>query len=260
MYPSVKGALVATLLIVWCTASGGEMGEEPDYQRGRFNVEKTHSQLLGLSGVRSMLDPLDEDETVSWYVYVPDTYDPSRPAGLMVYISPTSSGQMRTDWEPVVDTENLIWISANQSGNRAPTKRRILLATLAPYLAAETYKIDPDRVYVSGFSGGGRAAGILSVNLADLFKGAIFICGAELWSDVQDEHLAAAAPNPYVFLTGSRDFNRALTKTVLGDYQRAGLVNSTLIVVPGMDHTTPNAEYFREAVLYLDRNPNSTKR
>lgn len=203
--------------------------------------------------MKNVLDPLDEDETVNWYVYVPDSYDPARPAGLMVYISPTSSGQMRADWEPVFDAENLIWISANQSGNRTPTKRRILLATLAPYLASETYKIDSDRVYISGFSGGGKAAGIASIHLAHLFKGAIFICGAELWSDVEPEHLSAAAANRYVFLTGSRDFNRALTKRVLGDYERAGLTNSTLIVVPGMAHTTPDEKHFREAILYLDR-------
>jgi poly(3-hydroxybutyrate) depolymerase len=186
-------------------------------------------------------------------MYVPRSYDPGRPAGLMVYISPTSSGQLRADWQPVMEEENLIWISANRSGNRRPTRKRILLASLAPYVAAQGHEIDPARVYLSGFSGGGKAAGIASIHLAGLFKGAVFICGAEMWSDVGSEHFAIAAENRYVFVTGTRDFNRMLTKEVHEEFGRAGLANTKLLVIPGMDHRTPDAEHFRESILYLDR-------
>lgn len=253
MYQSLVRTLVAALLMHWCAASYGEISHEQDIYHGQFDVSRTYAQLVDLVAAESMLEPLDVDETVTWRMYVPDTYDSSKPAGLMVYISPTPSGHMRSDWRPVMDSENLIWVSANRSGNRTPTRKRILLATMAPYIAFEKYEIDPDRVYLSGFSGGGKAAGIASIHLADLFKGAIFICGAELWSDVQPEQLLTAAPNRYVFVTGSRDFNRGLTKRIYRKYERAGLVNSKLMIIPGMAHNTPDAERFREAMLYLDR-------
>jgi len=246
-------ALVASLLVYWCSSSYGQDGDRPDIQYGQFEVSRTSAQLVDLAGSPSMLDPLHDDETISWQMYVPETYDPSKPAGLMVYISPTSSGDIRGDWRPVFDAENLIWIGANRSGNKTRTNKRILFATLAPYLASESYEIDPDRVYLSGFSGGGKAAGLAAVHLAKLFKGAIFICGAESWSDVEPEQLLAAAPNRYVFVTGSRDFNNTLTRRVHRKFERAGLVNSRLMVISGMAHSTPDAEHFREAILYLDR-------
>lgn len=246
-------SLIACLLVHWCTPSYGQDGGKPDIQFGQFEVSRTPAQLVDLVGSESMLDPLDDDEPISWRMYVPETYDSSKPAGLMVYISPTSSGEIQGDWRPVIDAENLIWIGANRSGNRTRTNKRILLATLAPYLASESYEIDPDRVYLSGFSGGGKAAGLASVHLARLFKGAIFICGAESWSDVEPEQLLTAAPNRYVFVTGSRDFNNTLTRRVHRKFERAGLVNSKLMVISGMEHSTPDAEHFREAMLYLDR-------
>ncbi len=245
--------LASSLLMYWCTSSYGQDGDQPDIQYGQFEVSRTSAQLVALVGSESMLDPLDDDETITWRMYVPETYDSSEPAGLMVYISPTSSGRIRGDWRPVIDSENLIWISANQSGNRTRTNKRILLATLAPYLVSESYEIDSNRVYLSGFSGGGKAAGLASVHLAKLFKGAIFICGAESWSDVEPEQLLTAAPNRYVFVTGSRDFNNTLTRRVHRRFERAGLVNSKLMVISGMEHSTPDAHHFREAIRYLDR-------
>ena len=245
--------LLASLLVSWCTPSCGQDADKPDIQYGGFEVSRTAIRLVDLVGSASMLDALDDDETVSWRMYVPETYDPGKPAGLLVYISPTSSGGIQSDWRSVIESENLIWIGANQSGNRTRTNKRILLATLAPYVASERYEIDPERVYLSGFSGGAKAAGLASVHLARLFKGAIFICGAESWSDVEPEQLLVAAPNRYVFVTGSRDFNNTLTRRVHRKFERAGLVNSKLMVISGMEHSTPDAEHFREAMLYLDR-------
>ena len=81
--------------------------------------------------------------------------------------------------------------------------------------------------------GGGKAAGIASLHLAELFKGAVFICGAEIWSDVEPEHYAMAEENRYVFVTGTRDFNRTLTddpapppRTRAGRGGRAGRCSS----------------------------------
>ena len=54
----------------------------------------------------------------------------------MVYISPTPDGSMPEKWQPVVDEENLIWISANQSNDDTSTAKRIFYAVLAPQIVA----------------------------------------------------------------------------------------------------------------------------
>jgi len=246
-------ALVAPLLLLWCAATIAEERDEPGIQYGWFDVTRTAVEMVDPSALENMSDVIEADKEITWQVYVPDSYDPSKPAGLMVYISPTRQGRMPSGWQPVFDGENLIFISANQSGNRTPTKRRMLFAALAPYVVSSDFEVDPDRIYVSGFSGGGKVASIASIHFANLFTGAIYICGAEFWSDIPPALRSKAMSNRYVFLTGDRDFNRTLTRNIYRKYERAGVVNINLMTIRGMGHETPDRERFREAIHYLDR-------
>jgi len=237
----------------WCTATYAQDPDEPDIQYGWSDVERKASELVDTSTLESMSDILDADKKITWKVYVPDSYDSDKPAGLMVYISPTRKGYMPSGWQPVFGEENLIFVSADQSGNRTPTKRRMLFAALAPYVVAEDFEIDSNRIYVSGFSGGGKAASIAAIHFSDLFTGAIYICGAEFLSDFTPTMLTKAMSNRYVFLTGGRDFNRTLTGDIYGKYERAGITNINLISIPAMGHDTPDRAHFQESINYLDQ-------
>ena len=75
---------------------------------------------------------------------------------------------------------------------------------------------------------------------------------AEFWPKVAPALLTLAKSHRYVFLTGSDDFNRQLTRRIYGRYRRAGVANIDLITVPGMAHSTPGEKHFREAMHYLD--------
>lgn len=245
-------ALLACLAMYWCAAAFAEDRDESDIQYGRFDVTRTAAQLVDDSTTQSMSGVIDANQGITWQVYVPDSYDPNKPAGLLVYVSPTELGQMPSGWQPLFDEENLIWISANRSGNTTRTKKRLLYAALAPYALSDRYEIDPDRIYVSGFSGGGKVASIASIHFANLFTGAIYICGTEFRSDVSPTLLSMARSHRYVFLTGGKDFNRSLTGRIYEKYKRAGMVNINLMTIPGMGHETPNRERFRDAIHYLD--------
>lgn len=250
---SVAITLFAFLAMHWCAATYADDRDESNIQYGRFDVTRTAAQLVDQLTTDSLSGVIDADESITWQVYVPDSYDPNRPAGLLVYVSPTELGQMPSGWQPLFDEENLIWISANKSGNTNRTKRRLLHAALAPYVLSDRYEIDPSRVYVSGFSGGGKVASIASIHFANLFTGAIYICGTEFRSDVSPTLLSRAQSHRYVFLTGGKDFNRSLTRRIYEEYKRAGMVNINLMTIPGMGHETPDRERFRDAIHYLDR-------
>ncbi len=196
---------------------------------------------------------MDVGADIVWKMYVPETYDPSAPAGLMVYISPSQKGWIPRKWQSVIDSENLIWISANASGNDEIVAKRMLYAVLAPQIAASRYELDPDRVYLSGFSGGGKVSGMVAINFANIFRGAIYICGAEHWLDDPPKLISQVERNRYVFLTGSEDFNRDLTYRIYFKYQAAGLQNVELINVPRMGHKNPETRYFLKAIKYLDQ-------
>jgi hypothetical protein len=240
-------AFVVAFSFVCTSATASEV------QYGQFEVTHTAAELLDPETVDTVSEFMDVNDEIVWNMHVPESYDPNVPAGLMVYISPSDQGWMPRGWQSVIDDENLIWISANSSGNEVIVAKRMIYAVLAPQIATASYRIDPDRVYLSGFSGGGKVSGMVAINFANIFRGAIYICGAEYWSEDRPPMFSQVEKNRYVFLTGSEDFNRDLTYKIYRKYQSAGLENVELINVPRMTHQNPSARYFLKAINFLDQ-------
>jgi hypothetical protein len=242
-----NAVLIVAFLFVCASAAASEV------QYGQFEVTFTAAELLDAATIDTVSGFMDVNADITWKMYVPETYDPASPAGLMVYISPTQKGWMPRPWQSVIDDENLIWISANASGNEVIVAKRMIYAVLAPQIATASYRIDPDRVYLSGFSGGGKVSGMVAINFANIFRGAIYICGAQYWPEDPPPIFSQLEKNRYVFLTGSEDFNRDLTYKIYRKYKSAGLENVDLINVPRMTHQNPSTRYFLKAINFLDQ-------
>ena len=133
------------------------------------------------------------------------------------------------------------------------TARHSSLALLATAIADNNYRIDPSRVDVSGFSGGGRTASAVAPEYAQLFTGAIYIGRVNFWEGQKPERMDRVRGNRYVFLTGSEDFNRSETRRVHRAYRRANVENVMLLEVPGMDHRRPPPEDLAQAIAFLDK-------
>ena len=248
-YCRLKSTLAALL---FAAATAPASAEPP---RGEVSLSATAHELLGDTSDALFGSALDPEEVIEWELYVPADYDPGSPAGLLVFISPTDSGRMPRRYQPVLDEKNLIWIGANHSGNQIRVARRISLALLATALVDRDYGIDASRVYVSGFSGGGRTASAVAPEYAQIFRGAIYICGVNFWDGRKPTKLDQVRDNRYVFLTGNKDFNRAETRRVHRAYQRADVENVLLLEVAGMDHRMPPVEDLATAITFLDSGP-----
>ena len=248
-----RANLQSIFIAVVLVAAAEPTSAEP--LRGEVSLSATAHELLGDDSTELFGSAIDPGEVIEWELYVPGNYDPNSPAGLLVFISPTRSGKMPRRYQAVLDEKNLIWIGANHSGNRVRVARRISLALLATALADRNYGIDPSRVYVSGFSGGGRTASALAPEYAQIFKGAIYICGVNFWNGRKPKKLDQVRKNRYVFLTGKEDFNRAETRRVHRAYRRADVENVLLLEVAGMDHRMPPVEAVETAITFLDREP-----
>lgn len=252
-YKSSKAARLIPALLLHGVAALAADEAPNEIQVGQFEVTYELQTFLDQETIDAVSDFMDVDAEVTWKMYVPESYDPANPAGLMVYISPSQKGWMPRSWQEVIDESNLIWIGANESGNEVLVAQRMLYAVIAPQVAEARYRIDAGRIYLSGFSGGGKVAGMVAANFANLFRGAIFICGAEFWREELPRYFANMEQNRYVFLTGSDDFNRDLTYRVFFRYENAGLENIDLINVPRMSHQNPDTRYFRKAIEFLDQ-------
>jgi tetratricopeptide (TPR) repeat protein len=190
-------------------------------------------------------------------VYVPSGYDPETPYGLFVWISPSPYG----GWErpgnlEVLDRLRIILIGANASGNTRAQWDRWRLAIEAAHHAQRLYNIDAQRIYVGGYSGGGRMASGLNLLYPDVFRGGFYFYGCDHYLDMPlpDRPGAtwkAAFPKPgksalrelkrnqrFVLLTGGRDFNRLQTRATFESLEREGFRHVTYLEIPEADHYT----------------------
>lgn len=212
----------------------------------------TSADIAGETTAAQVASVLPPDENIEWQMYVPPAYDAAKPAGLLVYVSPLQSGEIPRGWSEVLDRHNVIWIGANRSGNNELVARRILLALLAVSAARKHYAIDAERIYISGLSGGGKTASMIATDQAQLFRGAIYNCGVEVWDTEEPERLDDMRRNRYVFVTGTYDQALEPTKRAYRAYRRAGVENSKLMVIRHMTHRNPDSYEFEEALQYLD--------
>jgi hypothetical protein len=246
------------ILLFLCLAAGtasaadAASGNSPDVpQTGEFVLLRKTSDLVSAEAAASIATVVSPDEEIAWQLYVPASYDPSKPAGLLVYVSPTPSGEIPRGWISVLDSHNVIWIGTDRAGNSELVARRILFAMLAPTVATQHYEIDAERIYITGLSGGGKTASMVATDQAQLFRGAIYNCGVDFW-DTEPERIELIRQNHYVFVTGTYDQALEPTKKAYRGYRKAGVENSRLMVIRHMTHRNPDSYDFEEALKYLD--------
>ena len=204
----------------------------------------------------------------SYTVFVPAIYDPAKPIGLMVFIS--SSPQGWVPYKQTCEQHYCIWVSANKSGNDRPPPIRWGLALDAVFNLKKLYAIDDDRVYLSGISGGGRAASMAAMQFPEVFQGALYSCGQNFYKDVPMPSKpgyfwpsAMPAPktafleptkaeNRFVFHTNEKDFNREETHEIEALYRKEGFKHTLLIEEPGKGHELYSAETLSKALDFLD--------
>lgn len=241
----MSGALACVFLALAPLASVAQQDAGSE-----LRIQTTLGELLGQEQATRYETLIEPDEALSWEVYVPRAGSLGTP-GVLVYISPTMSGVIDRRWRAAMDAQNIIYVAANDSGNRVPTVNRMVMAVMAVKALGQQLVFDTSRIYVSGFSGGGRVASRVATQYPHTISGALYICGVDEWEAKHTPHIERALQNRFVFLTGSRDFNRAETRKVLKRYNDAGAEHTKLMVIKGMAHVLPGAEAIEEALAYL---------
>lgn len=202
-------------------------------------------------------------------IIVPKKYKKGDPHGLFIWVSPSPAPSISPEWEAVLAEKKLIFVGAHNSGNNREVFARMRMAVDANDNMRELYDIDDKRVYVSGFSGGGRVASMLGVTYADMFTGTIAFMGTNFYTDIvtldksevfearyiPHEEIAALAKDQcrYVLVTGEKDFNLKNTSAVFENgFKKEGFKAVELMNVPGQGHQPPRAEWLKKAIEFLD--------
>ncbi len=231
--------------------SGGKSSDRGRIKTGAFDLEIKLSDIVDVKELARISPDIDENSLSSWHIYVPETYDLDNPPGVLVYISPTPRGAPPDSWYRVLQQENMIFISANDHGNTAPTNRRIANTLIALKLINARYTTNSDKKYISGFSGGARVSSLLIESIPNLFKGALLIGGAFKWKGKKADLHNVIENGHFVFVTGRKDHARREVIKTYRQYKKIDQSKVLLIDDRKLGHSLPKAKQFEEALSFL---------
>lgn len=154
--------------------------------------------------------------TRAYVLFVPKSYDESRPAALVISMHGASLwGAAQRDlsqWNAVAEREGFIVVYPSGLGRNGPRAWRMssdtgvprdvtFISDLIDQLRAE-YNIDPARIYADGLSNGGGMAFVLSCTLSDRIAAVGMVNAAQLlpWDSCKDPR-----PVPMVSFHGTAD-------------------------------------------------------
>jgi pimeloyl-ACP methyl ester carboxylesterase len=192
-------------------------------------------------------------------VYVP-SQAPASGYSLVVFVPPWQQAGLPEGWRAVLERNGAIFVSAARSGNDENTMgRREPLALLAAENIIAEYRVDPERVYIAGFSGGSRIALRLAVGYPDLFRGAILNAGSDSLGDPTAEPPIPLPPQDLfyqfqsgtrlVYITGERDSTRVEEDLLSMRSMREWCVfNVESIVEPLLGHDVAQPVAFSRAL------------
>ena len=274
------------LLIALAFAAGAAVAAEP-HAKGHLTLTFQQGDKLGDYKEMKRRNPLSFDDkdnagkgkpySVSARTYevdVPKSYDAKKPAPLFVWISATDKGAMPGALRQSLESRGFIYVGANGTGNKIWPPIRFRAAIDAVFNLKKLYNIDPRHIYIAGNSGGGRCASQVSITYPDVFTGGgFYVIGCDFWDRLpadkkgyfypgflskRDSKLFDLAKKHYfVFLTGSKDFNRDGTIKAYDGYRKAGFANSFYNETPGLDHKMPPAADIEKAFAFLDKSLNA---
>ena len=250
----VRRSCLLSLLLVLPSGQAAIAAEGDDVRlvpTGTMQLSATSADLVGEQAASGNDNVLPSDVPIEWQVYVPQGYRPERPSGVLVFVSSINWGGVPDHWQQVMESHNLIWISANGDGDGAPLQRQMLKAILAPRVVDKDYAIDMERIYVAGYSGGGGVAMMTEVTKPELFMGAIYIAGVTPWN-MDPSWVDLISGNRHVFIMGGDDRGAKIIKRVYDAYRKAGIENVLLIKVPTSRRKLPEARRLVQAIDYLD--------
>lgn len=273
----------------------GEAQKDPGPKTGVFTA--TFTEKHPLSDTRRMAEvtrwpieqmPAYDPADHTFQLVVPNDYDDSEAYGLLVFIHPNNNididrffGQHIQD---VLTKHKLIWVSYSDAGNPVMPNIRMGLALDSVHNVAKRYKVDKQRIYVSGMSGGGRMTCMAGLYYPQVFTGGVPIVGTLYFRDVKlpkDPALRALIkPAPgddvsvwprrllepskrrlrdmvrsqrWALLAGETDYNMPQMRAHFEQgFERDEFEHAHYLEVPGMGHAMPDKEWFEKALVLLD--------
>jgi predicted esterase len=253
-----------------------ELPDQSTSQGARFELSHPYIQsetVLDTKTIRARikqnyprLSRKPDDEL--YRVRLPKDFNPDFPAGVLVWISPMPDGRIPRIFEPICDKLGLIAIGVDSNGNKRSITDRLQNHLDSIETVADRYRIDRQRIYLTGMSGGGRCSSIMQMCFPELFAGAVPIVGLDTYHNAPTgdpgKYWPARFAKPagrwmtmlkarrIAAITGTADFNEPEMVIRQELLERDG-IDMRLDIIDGMAHTMPTSEQFSSALDWVDQ-------
>ncbi|MBC7817112.1 MAG: hypothetical protein IAG10_09520 [Planctomycetaceae bacterium] len=166
-----------------------------------------------------------------------------------------SAGDQPAGWsqlQSVCQQRGIAFASPYGAGNNTSMPKRIRIVLDVLDDLRRKHRIDSDRTYLAGFSGGGRVACGITFALPELFGGVIPVCaGGDLRDEPWLRHRVIDRQS-VAMITGTGDFNRSEVERFRGPMLTDMGVRTKVTVVEKLGHGIPDAKTFAEVIEWLD--------
>jgi dienelactone hydrolase len=205
----------------------------------------------------------------AFFLHVPENYDGNEPFGILAFIAPGDSMALPEGWDRVLKDHKLIYLAPQKAGNTYPVSRRAGLTLAGILKLTKMCKIDPNRIYVTGLSGGARVAVRLAFFHPELIGGALPCGGADFYETVPKVHaqqtdeygavsvdplsiLMTRMKVPFALITGTDDPRHGnLMDLYEGGFTKRNF-RVKLFDVPNMGHGVCGADTLNEALRFVE--------
>jgi predicted esterase len=206
-------------------------------------------KTLGPAGgrVSSAYDPRAQ----RYQLFVPEKYDAKKTWPLVLFISPGDNPLGWRNWQKACEDQGAFFCAAYGAGDRgSPARRvRVLLDVLDDL--RRNYRIDPDRTYLAGFSGGAGVASELALALPEYFGGVLLLGGSPTLPSLAYLRQRGAERLAIGTITGEKDAAKQIHVADTKMFADLGFRTKEWIV-PKMARNVPPGKALGEALQWLE--------
>ena len=184
------------------------------------------------------------DTAIHYSLYAPKTKGQKLPA--IIFFDPHAQGSVPVKaYAQLASEYKYILMGSNDmhNGQSASQTEKIVLGLINE--AVNQCDADENRIYLCGFSGGGKVATMYGVNIPEI-KGVI-ACGGSVTPNIKPDSTFC-----FVSMVGDKDFNYLDMQQTLVAFSKMG-ISFTSLVFDGK-HDWPDAKYFKDAFDALEIN------
>lgn len=138
-------------------------------------------------------------------VFIPYNYSKRKSFGLVLFLHSGKSAIPSNSYRKILRKKRLLWVGFDVMKKKVSAGNE-LLALAATYEMQRIFNIDYERIYIAGFSHGGKIASSMVLNYPHIYKGAVLMGGAAI-SHLSPKFFYVRRNTPIVFATSDWDYN-----------------------------------------------------